>query len=321
MGALARALPPEPGGTRENGADDRGEKEPPGRFLAYVREAKVFRPQDLSPALLQAYLLYRRETPNARGKKDRAHTVNTHVMVVRSFIGFLAREGLVARELPEAISYVKTQKHLPKDVPSHDEVQKMLNAIDITRPIGFRDRAVFELLYSTGMRRQELQDLRVEDVDVAGGYVRIERGKGGKGRVVPLGKVAGEWVKNYTLVIRPGFLRGKPDPGWLFLTKSGEKLDGEAVRQAVVKAAKAAGIQKKVSPHGLRRACATEMIRRRANPHHVKELLGHEDYRSLNAYTKLAIQDLKDAHQKFHPREQKEGEGDDEGMAGTAVRQ
>jgi site-specific recombinase XerD len=88
------------------------------------------------------------------------------------------------------------------------------------------------------------------------------------------------------------------------VTKAGSKLDGEAVRQAVVKASRRAGVEKKVSPHALRRACATEMIRRSANPWHVKELLGHEDFRSLDVYAKLTILDLKAAHRRHHPREQ-----------------
>jgi integrase/recombinase XerD len=135
----------------------------------------------------------------------------------------------------------------------------------------------------------------------------VELGKGGKGRIVPLGRIAAEWVKRYLLAARPEQVKGREDPGWLFLAKSGGKLDGEAVRQAVMKAAHAAGLGKKVTPHALRRACATEMIRGNANPWHVKELLGHEDFRSLDVYARLTIMDLKAAHKKYHPRE-REGE-------------
>lgn len=109
-----------------------------------------------------------------------------------------------------------------------------------------------------------------------------EREKDGKGRVVPFGRVAGDWVRRYLLTIRPGLLRGKPDPVGLLVTKAGGKLDGEAVRQAVLKASRSSGIEKKVNPHALRRSCSTEKIRRSANPWHAKELLGHEDFRSLD---------------------------------------
>jgi integrase/recombinase XerD len=247
--------------------------------------------------------VYRRETPNSRGKKDRPRTLNTHLMALRRFLQFLAWEGAVMPSLVQAVEYVKEPKTLPRDIPTDAEVHRMLATADTTRTTGFRDRAILEALYSTGIRRQELIDLTVGDVDLSEGYLRVERGKGGKARVVPLGRVAGDWVRRYLLAIRPELVRGKPDPGWLFVTKSGGKLDGESVRQTVLRAAARAGIGKKLGPHAFRRACATEMIRRNANPWHVKELLGHEDFRSLDVYTKLTILDLKAAHRKFHPRE------------------
>ena len=278
-----------------------------GKFFEYLRAAKVWGPEGLSVGLVRSYLLHRREVPNRRGKKDRPRTLNTHLLAVRRFLEFLSREGAVAGTLVEAVEYVKEPKSLPRDIPTDAEVRRMLGAVDTTRAMGFRDRAVLELLYSTGLRRQEMMDLKVEDVDLGGGYVRVELGKGGKGRIVPLGRIAADWVRRYLLGVRPEQVKGRMDPGWLFLTKSGDKLDGEAVRQAVMKAARAAGLGKKVTPHALRRACATEMIRANANPWHVKELLGHEDYRSLDVYARLTITDLKAAHRRFHPRE-REGE-------------
>jgi integrase/recombinase XerD len=115
-------------------------------------------------------------------------------------------------------------------------------------------------------------------------------------------------VRRYLLAVRPEQVKGRVNPGWLFLTKSGDKMDGEAARQAVMKAARVAGLEKKVTPHALRRACATEMIRANANPWHVKELLGHEDFRSLDVYARLTITDLKAAHKRYHPREREEGD-------------
>ncbi len=241
-----------------------------GKFFEYTRAAKVYGPEGLSVGLVRSYLLHRRELPNRRGKKDRPRTLNTHLLAVRRFLDFLMREGTVSGVLVEAVEYVKEPKSLPRDIPTDQEVKRMLNAVDTTRSTGFRDRTVLELLYSTGIRRQEMMDLTVADVDLEGGYVRVELGKGGKGRIVPLGRIAAEWVKRYLLAVRPEQVKGRQDPGWLFLAKSGGKLDGEAV----MKAARAAGLEKKITPHALRRACATEMIRGNANPWHVKELLG-----------------------------------------------
>lgn len=284
-----------------------------GRFIAYAREAGIPGPEGTSTDLLRAYLVYRRETPNARGRRDRPRTLNTHLLAVRRFLEFLAREGIVPAALAGAVEYVKSASTLPRDIPTDGEIHRMLATADTGRTTGFRDRAVLELLYSTGMRRQELADLKTADLDLEQGYVRIECGKGGKGRVVPLGKVAGEWVRKYLLVIRPELTRGRGDPGWLFVSKSGEKLSGHEILEIVSRAAARAGIEKKVTPHALRRACATEMIRRNANPYHVKELLGHEDFRSLDVYAKLTILDLKEAHRKYHPSERREGSTNTEG--------
>src|SRR5579864_2606746 len=278
-----------------------------GLFAAYARQSGVRGPEGIAPALLSAYLVHRRETLNSRGKKDRPRTLNTHLLAVRQWLSYLAREGVVPPSLPAVVEYVKAPETLPRDIPTDAEIARMIRSCDTTRTTGFRDRAILEILYSTGMRRQELIDLRVGDVDLIQGYVRIERGKGGKGRIVPLGGPAGEWIRRYLLAIRPELVKGKLDPGALFLTKSGRKLGGPVVLETVMKAARRAGVEKNVTPHGLRRACATEMIRRSANPWHVKELLGHEDFRSLDVYAKLTILDLKAAHRKYHPREQTSG--------------
>jgi site-specific recombinase XerD len=181
---------------------------------------------------------------------------------------------------------------------------KILERIPGDTPVHLRDRAVLEVLYSSGLRRQELADLGLCSPDVEAGTLRVEEGKGGKGRIVPLGRSAGQWVSRYLVAARPALAGRREDPGALFLSKSGRPLNGNAVREIVRRWARAAGIAKEVSPHTLRRSCATGMIRNRANPAHVKDLLGHEDFASLDAYVRLEIADLKEAHRRFHPREQ-----------------
>ncbi len=298
----------------------RSRRDMAGLFIAYAKEAGIRGPEGITQSLLSAYLVYRKETTNSRGRKDRPRTLNTHLLTLKRFLDFLAKEGVVSPSLPAAVEYVKAPETLPRDIPTDQEVRKILSASNTMRSTGFRDRAIVELLYSSGIRRQELADLKVADVDLAQGCLRIERGKGGKGRILPIGRMAGEWIRKYLLAIRPELVRGKPDPGWLFVTKSGRKMDGGSILETVRKAAVLAGVEKKVTPHALRRACATEMIRRNANPWHVKELLGHEDFRSLDVYAKLTILDLKAAHRKFHPREQRDGDDPEEAAGAVPVR-
>jgi site-specific recombinase XerD len=190
---------------------------------------------------------------------------------------------------------------------------RMIERIPGDTPIHVRDRAILEVLYATGIRRQELVDVTLSDIDLEGGVLRIECGKGSKGRVVPLGRAAVEWLGKYLQSARPALGGESPH---LFISKSGARLSGNVVREIVQRWAKAAGVTKVVSPHTFRRSCATGMIRNRANPAHVKDLLGHGDFGSLQAYVKLEITDLKEAHRRFHPREQ---EGDS--AAGAAEKQ
>jgi site-specific recombinase XerD len=229
----------------------------------------------------------------------------------------LARRGEVPKLLLESLPYIKEPSLLPRETLSHAEVLRLLQTVPQNTPIHVRDRAILEVFYSTRIRRQELADLELSDVDPEGGLLRVQCGKGGKGRMVPLGKEASEAVANYVAHARPALLGRKEDAGILFLSKSGLALPGNSVKEVVLRWGKAAGIPKTVTPHMLRRSCATGMIRNRANPAHVKELLGHEDFSSLDAYIRLEIVDLKDAHRKFHPREQ--GIGDDPDAAAVLI--
>jgi len=288
------------------------------KFVAWSRELGIGSPSQMTIELLADYRRYRIQYVNVRGRKDRTFTVNTHLLALRDLFGFLVKKGAVSRLLLEALPYVKEPKLLPKDALKHVEVMRILERIPGDTPLHLRDRAIIEVLYSTGIRREELTRLALSDLDLEGGALRVECGKGGKGRVVPLGRAAAEWLGRYLTAGRPALLARRDDPGAVFLSKSGLPMVGESVREVVRRWARAAGIEKPVSPHTFRRSCATGMIRNRANPGHVKDILGHSDFRSLQSYVRLEIVDLKDAHRRFHPREQ-EGE-DDKGPVATPVR-
>jgi integrase/recombinase XerD len=273
--------------------------------------------RDLSIAILEEYRRHRVQAVNAFGRRDRPQSVNLHLAALRDFLRGLIAKGVVPASLREAATPVKEPKLLPKGALTHREMMKLLERIPGVTAVNLRDRAMLELLYSSGLRRQELVDLKILDVDLDGGVVRVECGKGGKGRVVPLGRAAAEWIRRYLQAARPSLTGRGDDEGWLFVSKSGAKLGGNVIREVVCRWAKAAGITKAVSPHTFRRSCATGMVRNRANLGHVKDLLGQGDFRSLQSYVRLEIADLKEAHRKFHPRERDEGGNDD--TAGAVV--
>ncbi|MBI2931799.1 MAG: tyrosine-type recombinase/integrase [Planctomycetes bacterium] len=283
-----------------------------GKFIAWARELGIDSPEGLSLALLGDYRRHRIELVNARGARDRIRTVNQHLVALRDFLRVLAAKGAVPEALRSAIALVKEPRTLPKGALTHLEMMKILDCVPGDTPIHLRDRAILEVLYSTGLRRQELVDLKLPDIDLEGGVVRVECGKGAKGRIVPLGRAASEWTARYLRSARPALVGRREDGGALFVSKSGAKLQGNVIREIVARWTKAAGIDKPVTPHTFRRSCATGMIRNRVNPAHVKDLLGHDDFSSLSSYISLEIPDLKEAHKKFHPREQDEEKDDGE---------
>jgi site-specific recombinase XerD len=201
----------------------------------------------------------------------------------------------------EPLAPLKAPRKLPKATPTHEEVVAMLKAIPGEKPLHTRDRAMLEVFYSSALRREELIKLRLEDLDLDGGLVRVEEGKGGRGRIVPAGRHAVEWLRKW-LGIRPKLVRDDTH-GRVFVSKSGNPMDGPSVRDVVRRWAKAAGITKALSPHALRRACATEMIKSGAPVAFVKEILGHVDFSSIDSYVRLVVGDLKKALAEHHPRE------------------
>jgi integrase/recombinase XerD len=153
------------------------------------------------------------------------------------------------------------------------------------------------------MRRKEAIGLKVQDVDLDHGLLIVREGKGKKDRVVPLGKVAAKYLETYLQGVRPDLLRGRPDSGHVFLTVLGGPFCGRSVGLLVAKYARRVRLTAKVTPHVFRHACATHMIRNRANIRHVQEMLGHAKLETTERYLQLTIADLKEAHARFHPRE------------------
>src|SRR6056297_3397512 len=164
-----------------------------------------------------------------------------------------------------------------------------------------RDRAMLELLYSTGIRAGEVLALDVARVDLKNATATVY-GKGRKERVVPIGKTALRYTESYLTAVRPFLLRDRTEQA-VFLDPKGERLPYHCFRRLVHKYADALGIAVNVTPHTFRRSCTTELLRSGANMYHVKDLLGHESLDTLKHYAKLTITDLRATHRQCHPRE------------------
>jgi integrase/recombinase XerD len=249
------------------------------------------------------YQKYRKNQINHKGKHDEIEVQNRYLEAVKLLYVYLKKEGYVIHNPAQDIDYARIPVKLPKSALTHKEMSNFFKQVNTSTLLGYRDRTIFEVFYSSGIRRNELRNLELKDTDYEGGYLRVI-GKGDKERVVPLGKVACKYVENYIRGIRPILLKDK-ESKYLFISAHAKQFTSSGLDVLVEKYAKRSSIKKKITTHTFRRSCATGMIRNNANVMHVKGLLGHSSMKSINRYIDLTIPDLKKAHQKTHPREKR----------------
>ncbi len=232
----------------------------------------------------------------------KAQTLNLYIINARGFLEYLAARGIVPVPLASALECVKAPRLLPQGVLTHAQARKLLGRVETSTPEGCRNRAMIELLYSSGLRSAELLRLDVGDVDFEQATA-IVTGKGSKQRVVPIGRTALRCLESYLKAMRPFMVRNQAERA-MFLNRQGVRLRYNAFCQVVATCASGSGVGKvRITAHTFRRSCATELLRGGANMYHVKELLGHESLETLKHYAKLTITDLKKEHRRCHPRE------------------
>ena len=277
------------------------------RFLNWLESRHdVVTADRLRRSHLDAWLRHLTDHRTPRGLPLTVKTIRMRIAVLRTFLKYLAVRGYILGSLPDALVAPREPKTLPMSVLTHAQVKKLLGSVRTDTPQGVRDRAILELLYTSGIRACEIIALDVADVDIHAGTAKVT-GKGGKERVVPIGRSALRWLETYIRAIRPFVTRDDPDEQALFISYQGERLKYSGLRRMVHVRAEHLGFDVHVSAHTFRRSCTTELIRGGANMYHVKELLGHESLEMLKPYTKLTIQDLKKTHERTHPRERDDG--------------
>ncbi|MDD5454534.1 MAG: site-specific tyrosine recombinase XerD [Candidatus Ratteibacteria bacterium] len=232
-------------------------------------------------------------------KKDfSSYSVARKISTVKSLYRFLSAQKYIKEDPTMILESFKRERHLPT-VLSVSQVNSMLENIDTAKKANLRDKALLELLYATGIRVSELADLKIENIDMEVGYVRVF-GKGSKERVVPIGKHAKVWVQKYIEELRPEIAR-KSAFNYLFLNKSGQKLSRQSIWKTIKKYGKISGISK-ISPHTFRHSFATHLLEGGADLRSVQEMLGHVDISTTQIYTQLNRKILKEIHKKYHPR-------------------
>ena len=242
---------------------------------------------------LQQYLGWRVK------ERLRANSTSRMLSCLRGFFRYLLREEQISEDPVLLIDSPKKGRSLPK-ILTEDDVERLLDAPEVNDPIHFRDRAMLEVLYATGLRVTELVSLQLFEVNLNQGVIRV-MGKGGKERLVPLGEEAISWLQRYLVQIRP-LLLGENISDVLFPSRRGQQMTRQTFWHRIKHYALVAGIDKPLSPHVMRHAFATHLLNHGADLRVVQMLLGHSDLSTTQIYTHVAQQRLQSLHRLHHPR-------------------
>lgn len=268
------------------------------RFARRLAEQDVDDWRDVDSARVRDYISWRHRQGAGSASLQRA------LSAIRSFYGFLLREGAVTRNPGTGVSAPRGTRRLP-DALDVDRVSALLDMPAAT-DLDIRDRALFELMYSSGLRLAETVSLDVVDLNLRDSLVQVT-GKGAKQRLVPVGAVAGEWLSRW-LGQRPALAAAGESA--LFVGRRGARLTARAVQARLARWARIQGIEQKVHPHMLRHSFASHLLESSGDLRAVQELLGHADISTTQIYTHLDFQHLAEVYDKAHPRARRRGNKD-----------
>jgi len=260
------------------------------KYLNFLKKQKVGSVDKISPKHILDYLDFLRQ-------RNAPTTTARNLSAVKTFHNFLIQEGFTKNHPTVNLTSPKIPKRLPH-APSIEEVTRLLEAPKGNTPLIWRDRAILEILYGSGLRVSELISLDLEDVDLKKGYLRCF-GKGSKERIVPLGNYAKESLVRYLQKGRPKLCK-KPVTSGLFVNRRGFRLTRQRCWEIVKSYAEKAGL-KPIYPHALRHSFATHLLRAGADLRAVQEMLGHVNVTTTEIYTSLAREDLKEIYLETHP--------------------
>jgi integrase/recombinase XerD len=263
------------------------------RVVEYARAKGVPAPGDLTARTLREFVYQLKDLGLAPS------SIRRNISAVRTYFRFLLADGIVLKDPSERLETPKRWRTLP-EVLTVDEAERLLAAPQLEQALAFRDRAMLELAYGAGLRVSEWISLGVRDVLFEDMLVRVF-GKGGKERLVPIGRKAIGAVATYARELRPRLERGE-GKGVLFLNANGRPLTRMGAWKILKAHVEAAGITKHVSPHTLRHSFATHLLEGGADLRAVQEMLGHADISTTQIYTHVDREYLRQVHKQFHPR-------------------
>lgn len=270
------------------------------RFILWAEARGIARPNEVTLLILERYQrhLYTYRKPD--GEPLTFGSQYAELIPIRAYFKWATRARFILYNPAAELILPKVMPRLSRYVLTVIDVEAIINATDVTTLLGVRDRAILEVLYSSAIRRSELINLRIYDVDARRGSVFVKSGKGDKDRLVPLGERACAWVNKYLLDVRPALGIGN-DQETLFLSQLGDKFDDATIGEVVKRYIAKAGIVVKGACHLFRHACATHMLENGADSRYIQALLGHSNLSTTQIYTHVALAKLKEIHTATHP--------------------
>jgi len=263
------------------------------RFTAHLKSRKVNRIEAVDTALVLKHIIALRN--DGLSPKSRAR----HLVSLRGFFKYLLHMNEIDSDPTRTIDLPKTTLKLP-DVLNVDEVQRLLNAPDLSRPAGMRNAAMLETIYAAGLRVSELIHLKMGNVNLEAGFVRV-LGKGAKERIVPIGSHARDRIHDYTSTARPLLLKSRVSE-YLFVARAGKPMTRQGFWKLLKGYARTCGLIKEITPHSLRHSFASHLLEGGADLRSVQIMLGHTDISTTQIYTHVARDHLIRIHRRYHPR-------------------
>lgn len=258
------------------------------KFLDYNKDKNI---NDISNEDIKEYVKWLKKN------KLNEKSISRNISCLKSFYKFLVIEKFVKNNPSDSVIMPKIKKSLP-NILTEEEVLKLLD-VKLNDNFSYRNKAMIELMYATGLRVSELVNLKLQDIDLNQDIIRTF-GKGSKERIIPIGDYAIEYLKKYINEYRPSMLK-KNNSEYLFLNNHGNKMTRQGFFKIIKKIAKENGINKELSPHTLRHSFASHLLKYGADLRTIQELLGHSDISTTQIYTHVTNEELKKNYEDFHP--------------------
>jgi integrase/recombinase XerD len=271
-----------------------------GFFLQWCRERGLTEPVEVTRPVLERYQRHLFHYRKKNGEPLSFRSQHACLVPLRVWFRWMTRQNHILHNPASELELPRLGRALPKNIFSAAEVERIMVLCQIEEPIGLRDRAILEVLYSTGIRRLETIQLKLYDLSLDRGLILVRQGKGKKDRYVPIGERAIAWLEKYVREARPQ-LAIEPDDMTVFLTAQGEPFSRDHLTAVVKDRVDAAKLGKTGSCHLFRHTMATLMHEGGADIRYIQQMLGHEDIKTTQIYTQVAIRALQQIHAATHP--------------------